>query len=475
MQRESNAAVFIGMTYPWGLIRHFALLGVELYKRATLNMDVYYASIYRDADRGAWGVVHSEIPESKIIRGTTFAELLDRISSLCATYEKVLIHCGGGWGQMVEFISLRKRVGKHIWRKIRIVVTTHSFNNGTWKRIPTCLVQLFLYLSFADMVVFPCSWIKGKFIGSGLLSLLGKTSVVPLGCEGFPSSFTNNEVPDSIKAAGMETLFGKDTDSFKFIYLAAFRRGKMHEWLVSAIAPALEKHENAYLLLCGVGDREIIQRVRGLIKKLDLEEKILLPGQIPREDVPWLLSRCDSAIVPSRSETFGHCFLEPMFAGIPVLGTHVGIGMNVIQDNMTGRSFNLSSASSLVESAEWMIENRSSLRQMGNAAKELVEARYTHAKVATQLISLYAKVLNIEETQGAEHEECKVDPETGLIRYLMGLPSNECAEFRSQVKMKNYDSRVWRVVEFLLLCRERSAPIEGDEVKTLDSLLRGEK
>ena len=122
-----------------------------------------------------------------------------------------------------------------------------------------------------------------------------------------------------------------------------------------------------------------------------------------------------------------------------------------------------------------MIENRSSLRQMGNAAKELVEAKYTHAKVATQLISLYAKVLNIEETQGAEHEECKVDPEIGLIRYLMGLPSNECAEFRSQVKMKNYDSRVWRVVEFLLSCRERSAPIEGDEVKTLDSLLRGEK
>ena len=475
MQRKSNATVFIGMTYPWGLIRHFALLGVELCKRATLNMDVYYASIYRDADRGAWGVVNSVIPESRIIRGMTFAELLDRISSLCATYEKVLIHCGGGWGQMVELIKFRRRVGKHVWRKIRIVATTHSFNNGTWKRIPTCLVQLLLYFSLADMVVFPCAWIKSKFTGAGLLSLLGKTNIVPLGCEGFSDSSFCNDVPNSIQAAGLGNLFEDRSGAFKFVYLAAFRRGKMHEWLVSAIAPVLSNKKKVYLILCGVGDREIVQRVRRLAEKLGLTDRVLLPGQIPREDVPWLLSHCDCAIVPSRSETFGHCFLEPIFAGIPVLGTKVGVGVDVIQDYVTGCKFTIGSATSLVESAEWMIENRPFLKQMGVSAKKLVEAKYTHAKVASQLIRLYAKVLNIEEMQSVELEECKSGSNLELIRHLMGLPSNECARFRSQFEIQSYDSHVLRVVEFLLSCRERSAPIEGDEVNELDSLLRGEK
>lgn len=474
MHEKSSAAVFVGMTYPWGLIRHFALLGVELFRRAMLNMDVYYASIYRDADRGAWSVVNSVIPESRIIRAITFSELLNRISCLCSKYEKVLIHCGGGWGQMIELMKLRQRVDRNVWRKIRIVATTHSFNNGTWKRIPTCIVQLFLYLSFADMVVFPCDWIKGKFIGAGLLNRRGKASVIPLGCEGFTADAPSEGMPNSIKAAGMESIFGCNLDSFKFVYLAAFRKGKMHEWLVSEIASVLARRNNAHLLLCGVGDAKIIQRVRCTVEKAGLEDRIHLLGQIPREDVPWLLSHCDCAIVPSRSETFGHCFLEPMFAGIPVLGTQVGVGMDVIKDKVTGRTFSLGSGASLVKSAEWMIENRALLNQMGAAAQKVVMEKYTHAKVASQLIHLYAKVLGIEMMPMAEFEDDKPNNDISLIRYLMGVPSDECAKLRSQLINWNYDKRTLRIVGFLLSCRERSAPIVGEEVAEMDALLKGE-
>ena len=474
MQAKSNAAVFIGMTYPWGVIRHFALLGVELCKNSTENIDIYYASIYRDADRGAWGIVNSALPESRIIRSVTFAEVLDRISSLCLKYEKVLIHCGGGWGQMIELIKLRRRVGKGVWRKIRIVVTTHSFNNGTWKRIPTCFVQFFLYLFFADLVIFPCEWIKKRFTAATLLNFLGKTSVVPLGCEGFSIETIKRDVPTSIQATSMKDLFRKEADIFKLIYLAAFRKGKMHEWLVSAIAPVLLRNKKVYLLLCGVGDREIIQSVKNTVERLGLKDQIILPGQIPREDVPWLLSHCDCAIVPSRSETFGHCFLEPMFAGIPVLGTQVGVGKDVILDNQTGHSFSLSKNSSLVDAVEWMIKNRHILKQMGASAKKLVEEKYTHTTVASQLIRLYAKVLGVEERPKVNIEGEPYKPNIELIRHLMGLSRDECYEFRHKLNNKNSDNSIKDTIDFLLSCRERSAPIEGEKVFVLDSLLRGD-
>ena len=45
MQRKSNAVVFLGMTYPYGAIRHFALLGCELFKASQDDADFYFASI----------------------------------------------------------------------------------------------------------------------------------------------------------------------------------------------------------------------------------------------------------------------------------------------------------------------------------------------------------------------------------------------------------------------------------------------
>jgi hypothetical protein len=56
----------------------------------------------------------------------------------------------------------------------------------------------------------------------------------------------------------------------------------------------------------------------------------------------------------------------------------------------------------------------------------------------------------------------------------MGLSRDECDEFRSKLKNKNYDGSIKDIIEFLLACRERSAPIEGEEVFVLDSLLRGD-
>ena len=74
----------------------------------------------------------------------------------------------------------------------------------------------------------------------------------------------------------------------------------------------------------------------------------------------------------------------------------------------------------------------------------------------------------------AEFEDDKPNNDISLIRYLMGVPSDECAKLRSQLINWNYDKRTLRIVGFLLSCRERSAPIVGEEVAEMDALLKGE-
>lgn len=392
MRRKCDALVFVGMTYPWGLIRHFALLGVELFRQEPVGCDVYYASIYRDADRGGWRTVNDGIPQQRILRAERFDQLLDRIVALTDDYRKVAIHCGGGWGQSIELLKLRFRIGARRWKRLRLLATTHSFNNGTWKRIPVSLVHLFLYLLIYDKVIFPCRWIVKRFIGGRLLFALNKAVVVPLGCESMPE-IEEEYAPHAITESGVADLL-LDNRLTKFVYLAAFRPGKMHTWLVRAACPVLRRHPDVRLLLCGTGSEKIIADVRQAIEKMGLSDRVLLTGQIPRADIPWLLIHCTCAIVPSRSETFGHCFLEPMFMGVPVLGTAVGIGADVIVDGETGFVFSLNDQKSLSGRMEWIADNKDAAKTMGQAAKCRVEGEFLHSAVASTLHVIYESVFN---------------------------------------------------------------------------------
>lgn len=389
MQRKSNAVVFLAMIYPWGGTRQFALLGNEIHKISKRDFDFYFATISQEVDRGYWGIVRSEIPEQEIIETDTFSELVKRILSLAETYDCVLVHTGGGWGQTKHFVRALRRLDKAVAKRIALVGTTHSYRHDSRMRIPMSAFQYALYRLYYRMIVFQCQYAADRFVGGNDLIRRGKGVVIPLGCEPFPEK--TNVAPQVIMEKGLDRLL-LDNHLFKFVYLAAFRPGKMHVWLVHAIAPVLRNHKEVRVLLCGTGSADVIQATEDAVEQEGLQEQILLPGRIPRDEVPWLLQHANCALVPSRAETFGHNFLEPMFAGLPVVGTPVGIGRDVIVDGKTGQTFNLGDPSSLANAVEVMALRPSEAAKMGENAKALVENRFRHSDVARQLVELYSQL-----------------------------------------------------------------------------------
>ena len=383
-----DAVVFLGMVYPWGIIRHFALLGIELYKECN-DVDYYFASIRREPDKGAWQLVKASLPSNVLIETDTFQELVERIDSLFGLYSKVLVHCGGGWGQTKAFLPLRKRYGK----RLILVGTTHSYRHDSALRIPMSAFQSLLYLRYYDKIIFQCRYAADKFWGSRMLFAMGKGAIVPLGCE--PFGKVSSEIQPGIASKDGLAAILYDKSLFKFVYLAGFRPGKMHSWLVKALAPILRSHPKVKVLFCGTGDESVIVSVKKTIANEGLAEQVLLPGQINRREVPWLLAHCNCAVVPSRAETFGHNFLEPMFAGLSVLGTRLGIGRDIIKDGDTGYGFSLCGYKDLRAKAEMLLADLSKTRNMGLAAKKLVEEDFTHRAVAKQLARTYSELLNV--------------------------------------------------------------------------------
>lgn len=388
---KSKAIVFVAMSYPTGGVRHFGLLGLELYRRNRDANDFYVASIGLEQDAGFWQMLRAEIPEERLLVEWDTGGLFERIVNLTRDYEKVLVHAGGGWAQTKFFLRARRKLDRKLARRIVLVGTTHSYKHDMPLRIPMSMFQCALYLLFYRMIVFQCRYARDRFWGGNLLTWLGKGTVIPLGCEEFPA--VGEDVPTGIRELGLEAV-ARDRSLFKIVYLALIRPGKMHVWLVEAAAPFLRRHPEARLILCGKEfSQEVAAQLRGEVGKLGLGGQVIIPGQVPRNEVPWLLQHMNCAVVPSRAETFGHNFLEPMFAGLPVVGTRVGVGRDIIREGETGRFIDLGDKAGVADALEGMIADPAKTARMGANAKALVEKAYLHAHVAQQLTALYGRLL----------------------------------------------------------------------------------
>lgn len=389
-----KAIVFIGMTYPHGIIRHFAYLAVELNKvfANDSNIDFYFASTDGETNQNAWPMIRENFDSNRIICEHEFDKMADRICLLGKEYDKVLVHTGGGFGQTKQFVRARKRMNKLLSERLPIIFagTTHSFRNDSIHRIWMSALQCALYLLFYKKIVFQCQDAADTFVGSSLLFMTGKGVIVPLGCEGFDDP--TPEVPKVIEEKGLGKML-TDKSLFKMVYLAQFRPGKMHAWLVKALIPVFKQHHEARLILCGMGSEAVIEEVKTIVRENGLEEQVIIPGQIPRYEVPWLLKHVNCALVPSRAETFGHNFVEPMFAGLPVVGTRVGIGKEIIEDGKTGFGFSLKHPEEVSSAIEKMINNPQLTCQMGQNAYARVSTTYRHSDVAVKLAEVYREIL----------------------------------------------------------------------------------
>lgn len=386
---SDSAVVFIGMVYPWGGVRHLALLGAELAK-CQAKYDFHFASCVR-ADPGFWDIVDSALPGERKIVANDFSSLTRQVVGLANAYRRVIVHTGGGWGQTREFLTARMALPRAKRERVEFVATTHSYRNESWLRIPVSIAQCGLYTLFYRKVIFQCQYALDRFWGGSLLRSLGKISIVPLGCELF--SETSDNIPREIEQIGLADLL-QNRRIFKFVYLAGFRPGKNHIWLVRAMESVLKAHSDVRLLMFGNPAGNVYGEVQRIVSELGLSGQVALPGKIPRSVIPWLLQHVDCAIVPSSSETFGHCFLEPMFAGIPVLGTNVGVAQDIIKEGETGFKFSLKSMSSLQNCVERVLSQKGLVKELGRRAKLSVECVYTHAAVARKLSAVYREILS---------------------------------------------------------------------------------
>lgn len=171
-------------------------------------------------------------------------------------------------------------------------------------------------------------------------------------------------------------------------YLGAFVPWHAIDQFVYRIADRLNEAPHLKLLL--VGDGATYPEVAAFIEKRGLQDRVVLSGRVPHDDVPGLLAAMDMAILPSAGDyTSPVKLFEFMACGVPPVAPDFSPIREVLAEGRTGWMFpagNLDAAASAVLERS---QNGAELRRVGQAARAYITEERQWRHNITQLIDFH--------------------------------------------------------------------------------------
>lgn len=160
---------------------------------------------------------------------------------------------------------------------------------------------------------------------------------------------------------------------------------KNHLGLIRQWPDVLTRHPRARLVLIGEGP--LRAQIEQLIADLGLGDRVMLAGI--RSDVSQLLPGLDVFALPSFTEGVSIALLEACATGLPALASRVGGNVEVIQDGVTGRLFDVDDPSALRDALLQLVGDASLRESLGQRARQWVREHASMAALCTRYDRLY--------------------------------------------------------------------------------------
>ena len=115
--------------------------------------------------------------------------------------------------------------------------------------------------------------------------------------------------------------------------LSSQEKYKGYDKVIETLPAVLKSFPDTRYIIVGKYDEQEKQRIQSLIKRLNLENNVILSGFIPDAELTDHYLLADLFVMPSKGEGFGIVFLEAMACGLPVI-TGNNDGSKEIIDNL---------------------------------------------------------------------------------------------------------------------------------------------
>jgi len=198
-----------------------------------------------------------------------------------------------------------------------------------------------------------------------------------------PSRFRGLELRPSLRAKlGLES-------SIVIGHVGLFYRWDRLDVLIELARSIRGRYPNVKILL--VGDGPEMDNLKETSHRLGIEDSVILPGPVHRDDVPAYIGAMDICVLPD-SNVFGSpiALFEFMAMGKPCVVPDLGPMRDVIEDDVTGIIFPQGDFAALGSALLRLVEDPALRSQLGARARDTVFKRHTWAVNAHFVVQLAA-------------------------------------------------------------------------------------
>lgn len=175
--------------------------------------------------------------------------------------------------------------------------------------------------------------------------------------------------------------------------------------LIEVVKSIRERHPGIKVLL--VGDGPEMDNLRRTACRLGMESAVILPGPVPRDEVPAYIDAMDICVLPD-SNAFGSpiALFEFMAMGKPCVVPDLGPMRDVIDDHVTGIMFPHADYGALEKALLRFVEDSELRIQVGARARHTVLKRHTWAANARFVVQLAAGEASASAFAQSEELDC---------------------------------------------------------------------
>ncbi len=148
--------------------------------------------------------------------------------------------------------------------------------------------------------------------------------------------------------------------------------------------------ENIKLLAVGAGEDE--EMLKKLVKKLNLEDRVIFTGRVDRGVVTLYRRASDIFVAPSRSEGLGNAFISALASKLPLIATQVGGMADYVFDKKhnpdkepTAWVIDPDSPDQIVEKVKEVLASPEKAKEISAHARKMVEEKYDWDIIAKKM------------------------------------------------------------------------------------------
>jgi glycosyltransferase involved in cell wall biosynthesis len=211
-----------------------------------------------------------------------------------------------------------------------------------------------------------------------------RVTVIPLGVD--ESKFP---LPDAAQRRAARQKFGLTDEQRAALFVGRMENTKNEDWMLDLAAESRQTLPNLRVLMVGNGPYEAHLKQR--IHHEKLSDRVTMLGW---QDPLAAYHAADALLLPSPKEGFSLVCVEAMCAGLPVLRTRTSGTVELIVENVTGKSVPIQREAFVGTAIEFMADD-ASLPRMGRAAAQHIREKFTYSQQVLQTLELYRRLVRV--------------------------------------------------------------------------------